>query len=217
MKTDIEIKRDVEDELRWNPGIDETDIAVKVVDRIVTLTGFVHSYTEQYQAETAVKRIAGVRGVANDIEVRPASGTRMSDPEIARHAVTALQAALPITSERIKVLVHQGKVTLEGTVDWHFQRDQAERAVRPLTGVVSVLDQIKLTERAMPADIKRRIQAAFHRSAQVDANHITIDAEDGTVTLKGRVRSWAEREEAQDTAWCAPGVFNVRNEISVGP
>ena len=217
MKADTEIKRDVEAELRWAPEIDDTDIAVKVLNRVVTLSGSVHRFLDKYEAELAAKRVEGVAGIANDIEVRLGSGDGISDPEIARNVVAAIAADLPIASEKIKVLVHGGRVTLEGKLEWNYQRIQAERAVRRQKGVLAVVNLIELTPKAAPQDIKRRIQTAFHRSAQIDANLITVEAKEGLVTLKGRVRSWAEREEAQDTAWCAPGVTQVKNEITVGP
>ncbi len=215
MKSDTDIKRDVEAELKWSPDVDETDIAAKVNAGEVTLTGYVRSFYEKFQAEVAVKRVKGVTAVANDIQVRQFAGTP-TDPEIARAAVAALKVELPVTWDNIKPVVQQGRVTLEGTVEWHYQRESAERAVRHLNGVTSVLNSIKLkTKLVRPEDIKHSIEDAFRRIAQVDAERITVDANGADVTLRGEVGSWAERDEAQRTAWFAPGVANVVNEIRV--
>lgn len=217
MKTDTEIERDVKAELAWDPQIDETDIAVTVNEGVVSLTGFAHSYAEKYRADATTKRVAGVAGVANDIEVRLPSSDTVTDPELARAIVLALQAALlPMSSQEIKPLVHDGHVALEGTVEWHHEREKAESVVRELRGVVSVRNSIRVLPRiAAPAEIKRKIEEAFRRSAEVDANQITIEARGGEVTLRGEVRSWAERDQAQRTAWSAPGVLQVDNQLIV--
>ena len=217
MRSDAEIATNVASELRWAPDVDEQDIAVKVTDGVVTLTGFAPSYREKYRAESAAKRVAGVRGLANDIEVRLVPADARTDPEIAREAVAALRRELPAASDHIKVLVHQGRVTLEGAMEWYFQRDAAESAVLPLRGVVAVSNLIGIKPRIAANEVKRRIEDAFRRSAAVDASHISVDAIGGLITLHGKVRSWLEREEAQRTAWSAPGVTAVRNEIAVGP
>lgn len=216
MKSDSDIKRDVEAELRFRPDIDERDIAVKVDDSIVTLTGFVHSYPEKQRAEEAVMRVGSVCGIANDIEVRLDDGEEMTDPEIARAAVAALRTDVPAVSDSIKVLVHNGYITLQGTVEWNYLKEFAEHAVHRQRGVMGVTNSITVRPSVKPAEIKRRIEDAFRRSAQVDANQITVDAQGGEVTLHGHVRSWLEREEAQRTAWSAPGVTQVKNDIRVG-
>jgi len=216
MKSDNDIKRDVESELRWSPEIDETDVAVKINGGVVTLTGFVNNYFEKYQAESAVKRIAGVLGVANDIQVRPASGEGLADPEIARAAVEAIKHGLPMSADSVKALVHNGHVTLEGTVEWNYQRERLEGAVRGLRGVIDVNNHIKIKPRVKPAEIKHLIEDAFRRSAEVDADRISVRAEGGDVILTGKVRTWSERMQAQHTAWAAPGVTHVTNELSIG-
>jgi osmotically-inducible protein OsmY len=215
MKSDTDIKRDVESELRWAPEVDDTDIAVKVTGGVVTLTGFIKNYLQKYEAERAVKRVAGVEGVANDLEIRLPASDALPDPELARKAVEALRAELPFSHDTVKVLVDHGRITLEGSLEWGYQRDWAERAVRNLQGVQNITNLITVTPRVQPADVKKKIEDAFVRSAQVDAGRISVEAHDGEVILRGKVRSWAEREEAQRMAWSAPGVRQVRNEINV--
>jgi len=217
MKSDSEIERDVKDELRWDPDLDATDIAVSVKNGVVTLTGFVKSYSEKFEAEAAAKRVAGVVAVANDIEVRMPSVDERPDPEIAREAVAAIKSQLPVSSEKIKVIVKNGWITLEGEVEWQYQRATAENAVRRIKGVKGVNNTIQIKPHAQPSEIKRKIQEAFLRNAEVDANHIIVEADGGVVTLKGTVRSWIEREEAERAAWAAPGVTNVVDEIVVSP
>jgi osmotically-inducible protein OsmY len=217
MRTDSEIKRDVEDEIRWNPDIDATDIAVTVKSAVVTLTGFVHSYSDKLQAEADAKRVAGVAGVANDIEVRLPSSDVRPDPEIARDVVTELRVQLPLSADKIKAVVKGGWVTLEGEVEWHYQRERAERAVRHVKGVLGVSDLINLKPSVSPADIKRKIEEAFKRNAEIDANRIQVKSSDGEVVLEGTVRSWAERQEAERVAWAAPGVKKVEDHIRISP
>jgi osmotically-inducible protein OsmY len=217
MRSDKEIERDVKDELQWDPDLDATDIAVSAKDRVVTLAGFVRSYTDKYEAEAAAKRVAGVAGVANDIEVRMPSVDERPDPEIARDAVAAIKSQLPISSERIKIVVKNGWVTLEGQVEWQYQKNTAENAVRRIKGVKGVTNLINLKPRAEPAEIKNKIMDAFRRNAEVDANRIVIEAQGSEVILKGTVRSWIEREEAERIAWSAPGVTKVVDQIVVAP
>jgi osmotically-inducible protein OsmY len=217
MRSDSEIERDVKEELQWDPDLDATDIAVSAKKGVVTLTGFVRSYTDKYEAEASAKRVAGVAGVANDIEVRMPSVDERPDPEIARDAVAAIKSQLPISSEHIKVVVKNGWVTLEGQVEWQYQRSTAETAVRRIKGVKGVSNLIQLKPRAAPAEIKRKIQEAFKRNAEVDANRILVETNGGEVILKGTVRSWIEREEAERVAWSAPGVTKVEDHIIVSP
>ncbi len=215
MNTDSETRRDVEDELQWAPEVDQTDIAVKVNGGVVTLTGYVRTYADKYRAEAAVKRVAGVSAVANDLAVRVPLGGTPTDPEIARSVVAALKRALPQVAEDIKALVHERHVALEGTVEWHFQRERAEHAVRHVPGVISVRNSIRLKPRLAAAEIKRQIEQALQRSAAVDAQHISVETHGPEVTLRGEVRTWAESDEAMRTAWSAPGIINVRNELTV--
>jgi len=215
MRSDDEIRTNVEAELRWCPEIDETDIAVKVKEGVVTLTGFVGRLPEKYRAEAVIKRVVGVAAVANDIEVQPPPGEGSTDPEIAREAVAALKNELPWCWQNIQPLVHQGRVALEGTVEWNWQRESAEQVMHQLPGVVSVRNSIRIEPHARPTDIKRKIEAAFHRNARIDANNVSVEARGAEVTLRGTVRSWAERDEARRAAWSAPGVTRVQDEIVV--
>jgi osmotically-inducible protein OsmY len=217
MRSDSEVERDVKDELAWDPDLDATDIAVSVKKGVVTLTGFVKSYTDKYEAEAAAKRVAGVVAIANDIEVRLPSVDERPDPEIARDAVAAIKSQLPISSEKIKVVVKNGWITLEGQVEWQYQRSAAENAVRRIKGVKGVINSVQLKPHTEPSEIKRKIQEAFRRNAEVDANRIVVEADGGVVTLKGTVRSWIEREEAERAAWAAPGVTSVVDQIVVSP
>ncbi len=217
MRPDSDIERDVKDELQWRPDLDATDIAVTVKNGVVTLTGFVHSYVDKYEAEAAAKRVAGVVGLANDIEVRLRNVDEKPDPEIAREAVAAIKSQLPYSWENIKVIVKDSWVHLEGEEEWQFQRDTAEKAVCRLRGVKGVSNLIKLKPRAQPSEIKRKIQEAFKRNAELDANRIAVEAKGSEVILKGTVRSWAELEEAERVAWSAPGVIKVENRIVVRP
>jgi osmotically-inducible protein OsmY len=217
VRPDSDIERDVKDELQWRPDLDATDIAVSVKNGVVTLTGFVHSYVDKYEAEAAAKRVAGVVGMANDIEVRLRNVDAKPDPEIAREAVAAIKSQLPYSWENIKVIVKDGWVHLEGEEEWQFQRDTAEKAVCRLRGVKGVSNLIKLKPRAQPSEIKRKIQEAFKRNAELDANRIVVEAKGSEVILKGTVRSWAELEEAERVAWSAPGVIKVENRIVVRP
>ena len=215
MRDDRKIKQDVEDELRWDPDIDATDIAVAVKGGVVTLTGFVRSYNEKLEAEVASKRVTGVHAVANDIDVRLPSITERPDPEIARDAVAAIKSQLPGSWENVKVIVKAGWIALEGDLEWDYQRNIAANAVRRLRAVKGVRNLINLKAKVTPKEVKRRIVAALHRSAQIDADHITVDTNGSEVVLRGTVRSWTEREEAQRAVWAAPGITHVDNRITI--
>lgn len=217
MRSDSDIRRDVEDELRWDPDLDPTDIAVTVNNGVVTLAGFVRSYVQKYQAEAAAKRVAGVVGVANDLEVRLAGIDERPDPEIARDAIARIKNELPYSWEKFRVIVKNGWLTLEGDVEWNYQRQRAEEAVRRVRGVKGISNSIEVKPRVAPTEIRRKIEEALRRAAELDASRITVETTGNEVILRGTVRSWAERQEAERAAWSAPGVAKVDNRIIVSP
>ena len=214
MKTDSELRRDVERELEWDPSIDARNIGVAAKNGVVTLTGYVSSYADKWRAERIAKRVSGVTALANEIEVK--LSTERTDPDIAEAARAALKSDSRVPADRIKVIVERGWVTLEGTVDYYYQKSAAESDVRYIAGVRGVTNALVVTPKVSPTDIRMKIEEALKRSAQLDANRISVETEGSKVVLSGTVRSWAEREEAEMAAWAAPGVTQVENKIKVG-
>jgi osmotically-inducible protein OsmY len=209
----------VQEELEWEPAIDASHIGVTATySGVITLTGTVRTYAERVTAERAAKRVAGVRAVANDLEVEPVGSVKHTDTNLAQAVLLALESDIAVPHEKIRVRVDGGWVTLEGEVALQFQRAAAENAIRRLEGVRGIKNQIRLQVRplAEPAEVKQRIEAAFRRSAEIDARGIEVKAENGTVKLQGTVRTWAEREEAERAAWAAPGVLAVEDYLIVG-
>jgi osmotically-inducible protein OsmY len=215
--TDRELQQNVQNALDWEPSIESSEIGVSVDNSIVTLRGDVHSYAEKSAAERVALRVYGVKAVANDIEVRLISRYERTDTEIAEAAVSALKWNTMVPSDKVHVAVSNGWITLTGTVDWQYQRDAAARAVRDLTGVRGVTNNITLKPHVQAGDVQAKIEAAFKRSAEIDARRVNVVASDGKVILSGNVRSWAERQEAERAAWAAPGVTQVEDRIAVVP
>ena len=215
--TDLEIKNNVESELDWEPSVHQAAaIAVAVKDGIVTLAGRVHSYWEKVAAERAAARVDGVKAVVNELEIQLPDSSERTDEDIARAAVKALEWNVLIPRNRIKVKVSKSWVTLEGSVDWQFQKTAAEKTVRHLVGVRGISNLVEVKPRVAPKEVKAAIEEALKRSAKIDASRIKVETDGDKVTLRGTVRSWSEREEAERAAWRAPGVRIVDNRIAVG-
>lgn len=215
MKTDYEIKEDVLSELLWQPNIDETKIGVIVEKGVVTLSGVVDSYSKKLAAEKAVKNVKGVKAVALDIDVKYGTEYKKTDKEIAKAVVNALTWNNSIPEDKITVKVEDGWVYLSGNLNFAYQKDAAKKAVDNLLGVKGVVSSIKIKQTTEPTNIKDRIAKAFERSAEVNAKNITVSVDGHTVTLHGTVNSIAEKDEAQKAAYMAPGVYEVKNELTV--
>ena len=217
-RSDSELQHDVEEELKWDPSLRDDDVAVSVRDGVVTLAGFVGSYLDKWKAERVASGVRGVKAVVNDLDVTLPSSSQRPDPEIARAALDALKWNIAVPQDRIKVKVEKGWVTLEGNVDYHYQREAAERAVRYLTGVKGVSNLITVqSTHPTPSDVKQRIKDALKRGAQIDSDHITVEVDGSRVILRGTVRSYAELRDAERAARNAPGVTDVENLLTVDP
>ena len=215
MKTDSKIKKDVQDELVWEPNIDETKIGVTVDDGVVTLSGTVDSYAKKMAAEKAAKRVQGVKAVAEDIEVVYGLTNRKSDTDIAKAAVNALKWHLSVPDDKVMIKVEDGWIYLSGELEWNYQKNAAKKAVEDLSGVRGVINSIVLKTNIKPMDIKNRITKAFERSADIDADNINVEIDGHTVKLTGTVHSIQEKNDARWAAFNAPGVTEVINELKV--
>ena len=213
MKTDSQLQQDVMDELQWEPRVDHANIGVAATDGVITLSGFASSYAEKIAAEKAARRIKGVRGLAEEIEVRLPSQAKTADPEIAKRIADIFDWSAMIPNNKIAVKVEHGWVTLTGMVDGHFQRKSAVDFASRISGVTGVSNQITVKAAASPFDVKDRIMAAFRRNADLDASSITVSADGNTVRLGGQVHAWYERQIAERAAWSAPGVDRIEDNI----
>ena len=215
--TDNDLKQHVQSALDWEPSVDARDIGVSVDEAVVTLRGNVASYAEKVAAERVALRVYGVKAVADDLVVHLVSGYERTDTEIAQAAVAALKWNTMVPNERVTVTVTSGWLTLNGMLDWQYQKDAAARTVRDLTGVKGVTNSIIVQPRVKTIDVRDKIEAAFKRSAEIDARRVNVTAQDGKVILSGNVHSWTERQEAERAAWAAPGVTQVEDRLAVVP
>lgn len=212
MDSDIRIRDDVVDELDFEPSVENAAIGVAVKDGVVTLSGHVPTYAQKIVAENCAKRVKGVKAVAIDIEVRLAGGAKRADDEIAERAVNILRWSTNV-SDKVKVVVENGWVKLSGEVEYYYQKQAAERAIRQLSGVTAVSNLIAIKPSVRPSDVKERISKAFQRNAELETAAIKVEVAGSTVTLSGRVNAWNERKLAEDAAWAIPGVTSVHDNI----
>lgn len=212
---DKEVQKNIIDELAWEPSLRNDDIAVGVRDGVVTLAGFVDSYADKSKAERVAGRVKGVKAVADELEVKLSTDSERPDPDLARAALDALQWNISVPHDRIRLKVDKGWLTLEGQVDWYYQKQAAERAVRFLRGVHGVSNLITLSVRTTPSDVKKRIKDALHRGVEFDAERITVEVEGSKAILEGAVRSYVELKDAARAARNAPGITEVDNRLAI--
>jgi osmotically-inducible protein OsmY len=218
MRTDTELQRDVMNGLAWEPGVDAAEIGVSVESGIVALNGTVKSLSQKWTAERVAQQISGVKAVADELVVKLPGDSERTDTDIARAAVNALDWNESVPRNRVKVVIEHGRVTLQGEVQFQYEKVAAEHSVRSLVGVRDVSNVISVKPpRVSPSDVKNKIEQALERAAALDARTISVEAANGKVILRGSVRSWAERDEAEWAAWAAPGVSRVENDIRVIP
>lgn len=217
MRTDNEIQSDVMKELKWQPTLTSSNIGVAVKNGVVTLSGTVDNYLQKKAAERAAKKVLGVKAIAEDIQIGVSPLYKKTDADIAAAVVSALQWHSAVPDGRVKAKVENGTVTLEGEVDWDFQRTSAKDTVSNLLGVRDVINLITIKPKVEDHDITRKITEAFHRSATIDADRVKVEVTNHMVTLRGRVRSFAEKEDAENAAACAPGVSKVQSYLYIEP
>jgi len=215
MKTDSVLKKEVEEELKWEPSVNAAEIGVAVKNGVVTLTGYVNSYPEKWAAERSVKRLKDVKAIAEEIEVKLLGSSQRTDGDIAKAASNAIEWNTYIPRDRVKVMVHDGWVTLEGEVEWWYQKGAAETSVRNLSGVRGVANKITIKPKLSVENVETEIKKAFQRNATLDARQIWAETSGSRVILHGKTRTWLERQEAEDGAWAAPGVTAVEDQITV--
>ncbi|MBX5222855.1 BON domain-containing protein [Rhizobium sp. NLR8a] len=213
---DITLRQNIIDELDFEPSIDAANIGISVEEGIVTLTGHVGSYSEKETAERVVKRIKGVRGIAQEIDVRIFGNYEASDDDIARRAANMLDWNVSVPKGAIQVKVQKGWITLTGKAEWQYQKNAASDAVRNLAGVVGLSNLIEISPRVSAADVKKRIEDAFKRDAELESQGIRVEVSGGSVTLKGKVHTWSERRAAERAAWSAPGIKTLNDQIAIG-
>jgi osmotically-inducible protein OsmY len=213
MKKDITIQKNVMEELKWIPLLDANEIGVAVKNGIVTISGIVDSYPKKVKAERAVMKVAGVHGIANEIVVRLSDKDKKTDSEIAQVIWHELEWHSNLDIDRIKILVDAGSVTLEGNVGWDFQRKSATKAIRNIKGIREIINNIKISTRPVPAELKDKIESAFERRANLDAGKIKVEVQGSKVVLKGTVRSWTEKMDAEESVWSSPGVSTIENQL----
>ena len=214
---DSELRRKVIAELDWDPSIDNSAIGVAVKDGVVTLHGSVVNYSQKKNAERAAKHVAGVKALAEDLKIKLPGTAERSDADIAQSVLGGLRFNVDVPHERIQVTVENGWVTLDGDVEWQYQKTAAENAIKYLMGVKGFTNTVRIKPGVSTADVKAKIESAFARRAQLDANQIKVESTDSKVTLRGSVHSWDEKEQAEQAAWAAPGVSNVENYVIVNP
>jgi osmotically-inducible protein OsmY len=212
---DSEIRRKVLAELDWDPSVDASAIGVAVKDGVVTLTGSIANYWQKKEVERVVKRVSGVKAVAEELTIKLPGSAARSDADIAQSVLSGLRFNVAVPTNRVQATVEDGWVTLEGEVEWQYQKSAAENAIKYLMGVKGVTNSIGIKPKVSVADVKAKIEDAFARRAQLDASQIKVESSDSKVILRGTVHSWDEKDQAEQAAWAAPGVTKVENNVAV--